>query len=297
MIVRRTLLKAALAATTKDDTRYYLSAVQVTPDGTVEATDGHLAVRLREPDAAPAEDYPLVPGYPTETAELSAPVRVSAALVATLCRQPEHEALDVLSYTLIRQRDTHPRVVAIGQTDLTVPLVTFADEGGPFPQLDRIIPAARGGAPLGLSVAVLDKLLKLLKTIKAPGVVFTVPPAEHDSHGEYRPTSAIRFAASSRLGRGVSVVGAVAPFVLNGNGLEGEYPACITTYSTLPDTGTVCAGCGHPIRLEAADGETAWIDETDGDACGASVHGPATPEDEPEPPAVAAQLAMPLGEV
>ena len=60
MLIHRNLLNAAAVAT-RDDTRYHLDAVQArTKDGrvTVEATDGHCAVRLSQPESD-AQDYPM----------------------------------------------------------------------------------------------------------------------------------------------------------------------------------------------------------------------------------------------
>ena len=58
MLIHRDTLRAALLATTKEDSRYFLHAVQVRPDGTVVATNGHMLVTVRDSHTIPDEDFP-----------------------------------------------------------------------------------------------------------------------------------------------------------------------------------------------------------------------------------------------
>lgn len=67
MIVRKETLQAVLPATTKDDTRYFLKAILVEPNGRCIATNGHIMLLATDEHPEPDVEYPskggLIPEF------------------------------------------------------------------------------------------------------------------------------------------------------------------------------------------------------------------------------------------
>lgn len=181
MIIRREALKAALAATTTDDTRYFLNAVQVRPDGTVAATDGHVAFIAKEAHppaqanggAYPDDDFPIVPGAETH-GSITVPVLVDSDIAKRLIAGTAKKAtIPVLACVQFSQNNDGAVAVS---TDLQVPCVVhIKDAGQTFPAIERVMPAEdKPSIKVCLSNAVLESLLKASKAIQGRKMIQTI---------------------------------------------------------------------------------------------------------------------------
>lgn len=198
MIIRRETLNAALPATTHDDTRYFLSKVQITPSGEVRATDGHIAIIAKDRHRLPDEDFPIVPGAPFH-GDPSSPVLVDATTIKRLTAgTPKGKRMPIPVLCGIQiSRNGSDHTFTLAATDLKAPVVATVEtvNGENFPTLERVFPAADkvGTVPMVLSVEVLENLLKCAKAVQGAkrfqAIRFEVPIGRRD-----------RFIADGKLG-------------------------------------------------------------------------------------------------
>ena len=225
MLIKRAALAAALPATTSDDTRYHLQAVQVSLGHTVEATDGHIAVRIT--DTAPLLDteYPIISG-----AEMVADQTGPVLLPADVCKKligvtPKKTTIPVMQ-SIRFGRNGQPDTVLAVATDLQTPMIATirTDESGNFPNLDRVIPPAdkAGTVTLIVGTEVLEVLIKAAKAVKNShaAVYLQIPTAPADrletkTADDGTPIrdgpvcSAVRFAVKGA--DGLEMIGALMP--------------------------------------------------------------------------------------
>jgi hypothetical protein len=167
MIVRRNTINAALQATTDDDTRYFLSSIQLDPlQHTASATDGSIALIVKDSEPIPDDEFPLIPGANFH-ADPPAPFMVAAdvlrGMVATM---PKRATVPVLG-ALRAAQDADPASIVVAATDLSAHRVaTFQpDAAQRFHDLARVMPAA-DRRELGVTIAI-DVLERLIKAAKA----------------------------------------------------------------------------------------------------------------------------------
>lgn len=121
----------------KDESRYALSAINVTPEATI-ATDGHRLAWVSG-DGFKSESFPVVPNAAPATNEFK-PFMVSAELAAKIAKAtPTKEHIPVLNHSAIGI-DGENRTIAV--TDLESPQVFNATKqpDGQFPNTDAVIP-------------------------------------------------------------------------------------------------------------------------------------------------------------
>jgi hypothetical protein len=183
MLIKREVLESVLPACTSDDSRYYLTAVQIQPDGTVEATDGHIALRAKGKHDCEDADFPIVPGAP-ELQEIAKPILVGRETVKRLIAgTPKRATIPVLTEIRVGQDGADPVLLS---TDLTVPVIirVRTDEQGKFPNLDPVFPKDRPELHLRLGLNVLEHLCKAMKAAykgehggrgREPSIVLYVP--------------------------------------------------------------------------------------------------------------------------
>mgnify|MGYP001608434969 CR=1 FL=1 len=172
MIIRRETLQAVLPATASGDTRYSLHAINVRPDGTVEATDGHIAIQAREKGRLPDEDFPIVPGvesfHGNPDGNVLIPVDVVKAMLGTM---PKKTTLPILHAVQLAKKGTEG-AATITATDLQAPRVAKIDPSaaGQYPSIDRVMPAADKPDTVELLLAadVLEVLCKAARAVGAP---------------------------------------------------------------------------------------------------------------------------------
>jgi hypothetical protein len=215
MIVRREALKAVLAATTDTDHRYQMSAVQIRPDGTIAATNGHVAFVATDKTPFPDEDFPQTDppyGGPIETAVLMERTVADGLIAATA----KKATIPILTAIQVGKNGGSGGAVAVA-TDLESPrtakLPVDGGGAGTFPKLDRVMPTKdRPAIRLSLSTAVLARIIKAAeatgktKTDGATVSFYVQTGKEHQQDGAI--VSAVRAEVN---GTDVSLVMAVMP--------------------------------------------------------------------------------------
>jgi hypothetical protein len=216
MIIRREALKAALHCATADDSRYFLHGVHILPDGTVEATDGSILVRVHDRYAYAVEDFPAVPGVgspftPPPANGTIIPADIAKKLIAATAKK---STIPILTAVKVGTVDGHTYAVA---TDLEAPLVVCLDrvnEEMRFPETDRVLikdKARTGVIKLTLSAEMLATLAALGREIgwaKSTNAVTLEIPTEAKDRTEDQLHSQIRFTAQ---GSDLSIEGVVMP--------------------------------------------------------------------------------------
>ena len=189
MIIRRETLLAVLPATCEDKGRYYLQAIQVEPDGSIVATDGHILLVAKESGRFPDSEFPTKEPLPTYNGDATVPVMLTTELVAKLIgAMPKKARIPILAACQVGQNGAGTFAAA---TDLETAIVKHLDPPGEynrFPDWKRVMPAAdRPALHLSLAVEVLEDLIKAAKAIggrdKGQTITFHIP-TEHKYHGK-----------------------------------------------------------------------------------------------------------------
>lgn len=181
MLIHRDVIKAALVATEKEDNRYAFNHVRVQPDGTVEATNGHIAFRVKERCQTSDAEFPTKGVL--ETKPLEGPAFISSAVADRLIKATAKKAtIPVLQKIQVAQNE-HGAVAQA--TDLEVPVSVHLPKGEDvnFPELERVWPkvdAENTYVRLILSTKVLAAIAKVVESVStnkhsSNGVIFEVP--------------------------------------------------------------------------------------------------------------------------
>ncbi len=181
MLIRREVLAAVLPAVTDDDTRYFLSKVQIRPDGEVRATNGNIAILASGVDGYrfPDEDFPTIPGAPFH-GDPSGSILVDEPTIKRLIGATDKgkRSLPVLRCVQV-SRNGSELTSTLSATDLKAPITAtiVSEPTENFPELDRVMPAADKAdtVALVLGVPVLEALLKAAKAIDTRTIRFDVP--------------------------------------------------------------------------------------------------------------------------
>ena len=158
MLIKRDVLSTAVLAVTRDDTRYQLHNLEIRPDGTTTATNGHILISVRDTAAPPDTDYPTK-GLPDYAGNPEGPVLLDAGVAAKMIQAlPKKARVPVLQYAQVGRDSTG---VYAATTDLVTAAVVRLDNKGLFPAWERRIPPADPDAILViLSAALLQTLAK-----------------------------------------------------------------------------------------------------------------------------------------
>lgn len=164
MIIRRQLLAATIPACTTQDTRYFLSGVKVTR-GKAESTNGHIAIRVTDPEPFADADFPYGPNgnghLPAESALIPL-----ASIQAALKSAPKRPTIPVLAAVAVDQQEGEPGGVILTTTDLeNRSAVAVRTVEATFPDLDRVMPrqTPQTGLNMTLTVEVLEVLIAAVK--------------------------------------------------------------------------------------------------------------------------------------
>ena len=190
MIVRRQTLIAALAATTAEDTRYFLHSIRLEPEhNRAVATDAHVLLMIEDAHPELDADFPSIPGadFSQEpTPPFCLPADIAKAMIGTT---PKKSTIPILS-CIRAGRNGDPNKITVAAPDLTAPRVATIHDVGEnaqrFPAYDRVIPRAdRPEISVLLGVPVLEALIKAAKAInddtKIPPVIrFSLPTSAGD---------------------------------------------------------------------------------------------------------------------
>jgi hypothetical protein len=186
MIVRREVLNAALAATTADDSRYFLTSIRLEPEhNRAVATDGHILLMLTDSHPFADQDFPQIAGADFNETEPTPPFCLPANIAKNMIGAlPKKSTIPILC-CIRAGRNGDPNKVTIAATDLeasrTAVLHDVIETAQRFPAYDRVIPKDdRPELAVILAVDVLDHLLKAAKAIGARTIRFGLPLAAKD---------------------------------------------------------------------------------------------------------------------
>ncbi len=189
MIIRRSVLQAVLPATTDSDRRYSLDAVNVRPDGTVEATNGSIAILARDKSPIDDADFPIVAGSEFKgnpAGNILIPTAIVKSMIAAM---PKRSPIPVLAALQLGANGSETGSAFVSATDLQAPRVAHITNDGTFPAIDRVIPAAdkAGTVDVFFAVDVLETICRAARAVsasgkksKAPIVRFAIPTAKGD---------------------------------------------------------------------------------------------------------------------
>lgn len=215
MIISRQALKAAAVACDPAQNRYFSAAVFVTPADGVQATDGHLAVKVADRSPFPDADFPVVDGVPelaTPTANVPIAVDTLDRLIkATAKRSP----VPILSSIRVGESADGQRYAVA--TDLQAPMVAKVApvaDGPTLPALDRVwlkadVPVVR----VCIAGPMLARLAKIAAAVhdNAKGnqtITLSIPiPLVVDSPDERPEVDRVRLAAGCDTAIGFTVNG------------------------------------------------------------------------------------------
>lgn len=161
----------AAAAFCGDEGRYQCSGVNVKPDGTVEATNGHYAIRVPA-SKYPGCDFPEVEG---KGAALSGPAVIPAdTMKAAEKALPRKATIPILGCAFVGNGGPN---VKITTTDLETPTVrAVAPIQGRFPDLDQVTPKIGPKAlHIGMSVEYLRDIAAYASKVGAKGIELIIP--------------------------------------------------------------------------------------------------------------------------
>jgi hypothetical protein len=170
MIIRKESIAAVLQATTADDGRYFLRAVQFEPaNHRVVATNGHVMLLAQDNAPHADADFPIIPGAAFH-GDPTAPVLIETeTLKGMLAVMPKRATLPIL-HTVQLSQNGSPTTATLAATDLQAPRVaTIESSGQTFPAYGKImdrcesIASANGSVSITLAVDVLETLIKAAK--------------------------------------------------------------------------------------------------------------------------------------
>ena len=181
MIIKRQAIAAALPATTSDDTRYFLKALELRPDGTVVSTNGHLCVMVRDTEPYADADFPIVPGAPFHGSPAKAVLIDGDVAKRMIAATPKKSSIPILKGLQV-SRNGSDDTATVAATDLDSPMVsTLKDEGQTFPDCDRVRPKLddQPTIEVGIGIPVLEAMIKAVKALqtdkRAPMVKLVIP--------------------------------------------------------------------------------------------------------------------------
>ena len=136
--------------------------VNARPDGTIEATDGHILVRVKRNTQEDPAEFPTVQGMPipqptTEPALI--PVDVVKRLIGAM---PKRATLPILQTAYLAKSGGNVQIAA---TDLQAPTVAVLDTDGTFPQTDRVMDSVSAQKSPTINVTLRADVLMMLAKI------------------------------------------------------------------------------------------------------------------------------------
>jgi hypothetical protein len=194
MLLKRCAVEAAIAVTCDDNSRYYLNAIKISPDGAIDATDGMIALQLRGRDPLPDAEYPAK-GLPAFVASPTAAFLLPTPAAETLIKAtPKKPRIPVLGCLQVGEDADGVYVAATDLESVTVKRIDANDpQAAQYPNFDRVLPAKdRPAIKVILSATLLKDLIAARiasangdKTIA--GIAFYIP-TEDQYQGRKAPT-------------------------------------------------------------------------------------------------------------
>jgi len=184
MLVHRDGLKVHRAAAGSRDGHPGITGVNVKPDGTCEATDGHILVRYSPTKSDDAKEYPA--GFGAEdTLETAVTIPAETCKsIVKIARKGLAKRLPILARNaaVAKPNGTLP----ISVTDLESPTTwNLQPIESSFPDTDKVIPKRTGKGTL-FSVELLTRILATMKAIGVERVELQI--AGYDEKGNSGPS-------------------------------------------------------------------------------------------------------------
>lgn len=222
MIVRKKTLQAVLPATTSDDSRYFLKAILVEPDGSCVATDGHILLLARDPHPEPDADYPSkgVPEFKgSPEVGVMLPRDVAEGLIKAMPKGKRQTMPILNSVQISSNGDEGFTVVATDLDSVRTGHIQANGKDQTFPNYERVmVPADRPHLKLCLSTAVLKALIKSVEAVDTskPQTITLEIPTEDQYQGKAvskagQPDGHIASAIRVTFGTSIKVEGVVMP--------------------------------------------------------------------------------------
>lgn len=169
MIIKREAIAAALNAVTTNLTQYFLSAVQITPDHRVVASNGHILIIVRDTMPYADEDFPTdIAMTPITASVLLDAVSAERLLKGT----PKRSKIPILGAVKVGRDGIASSVFATTTTDLDVPtVIRVPDNDHQFPNWERVIPTPKAVVSVSFSTGYLRALCKAADAIQGKGTV------------------------------------------------------------------------------------------------------------------------------
>lgn len=218
MIIRREVLRAALAVTSSPDRGYLLSSVQIRPGGSVAATNGHCALVVTDREPWPDSDYPSKGTAPYK-GDPSGPVLLPAEQAEQLIKgTAKRSPIPILACIQLSTNGEEGGVV-YSATDLAAAVVAHVasdQSSGRFPDIEKVWPDKdRPEVSLTLTVAMLKDLIKATEAVndrKDRSITFLIP-TKAGVDKDHVVVEAIRVRMSGRGagGAGLTIDGVVMP--------------------------------------------------------------------------------------
>ncbi len=167
MLITREALNAALFAS-YDKTRYAVQNIRLDPDGTVWATNGHIAVRVTQtPETIDDADYPVgALGLPDDTKPPTTRIYIPAdvALDAAKALKRLRPNLPILAKAVVRVSNEW---YYIGMTDLERPTIfKFKPIEVDYPNIESVFPK-EDAEPFASSVTLNGNYLSLVCRLRS----------------------------------------------------------------------------------------------------------------------------------
>jgi DNA polymerase III sliding clamp (beta) subunit (PCNA family) len=184
MIVRKEMLQAVLPATTDDDSRYFLRAILIEPDGRCLATDGHILLVARDEHPEPDADFPSVDAAPFHGSPEKGVLLPTTSAQSLLKTIPKKSTIPILHGVQISTNgEKGCTVVATDLQSINTVHVQENGKDGTFPNYKNVIPPAdRPCISVCLSLQVLKDLIKSAEAVepskKLQTITFSIPTEE-----------------------------------------------------------------------------------------------------------------------
>lgn len=169
MILRAEALKAALACVTGGHEKFFIQGIHVCPDGTVEATDGHVLVRVKDPSPFPDADFPSKGVAPFKGNPEKAVTVPASHLKGLLAIVPKKTPIPILQAVQLSTNGEEGGV-NISATNLETPTIAHieaSDTELPFPNVENVMVSAdRPALSVTFSVEALKSMIQAAEAVQ-----------------------------------------------------------------------------------------------------------------------------------
>lgn len=165
---------AVINAASKDENRYSINGLLIEPDGSAVATNGHVLIKFTPAEQENAKEFPKIDGVnPVSEETLKAFILSRDSVEQIKKAVPKHRSsFPILSNIALDVEQTNKNGNAVmAVTDLENPQVFRPQKvDADFPDYRKVVPTDEPKISFGVSVEVLDTIVKTLKATNVKGV-------------------------------------------------------------------------------------------------------------------------------